>query len=70
MRKNVKAFCDGKIAKLLPFELSKLGDIPDESLVIQREILEAFLGFSKQDKDDALGFLNKIIAADVDNAKH
>jgi stalled ribosome rescue protein Dom34 len=60
-QKYVKAYCENEITKLLPFELSKLSQISDESLVIQREILEAFLKFSKQDKDEALNFINKII---------
>lgn len=60
-QKYVKAYCENEITKLLPFELSKLSQISDESLVIQREILEAFLKLSKQDKDEALKFINKII---------
>lgn len=59
-QKYVKAFCDNKIRDLLPFDLSKLKDISDESLVIQKEILEAFLKLSKQDKDEAIKFLNEI----------
>ncbi len=59
-QKYVKAFCDKKIKDLLPFELSKLREISDESLVIQKEILEAFLELSKQEKEDAIRFLNKI----------
>jgi hypothetical protein len=60
-KKYVKAFCENKIDKLLPFNLSKLSQIPDESLIIQKEILGVFLKFSKQEKDEALNFLNKII---------
>ena len=59
-QKYVKAFCDNKIKNLLPFDLSKLKDISDESLIIQKEILEAFLKLSKQDKDEAIKFLNEI----------
>ena len=59
-QKYVKGFCDDKIKDLLPFDLSKLQNISDESLVIQKEILEAFLKLSKQDKDDAIKFLNEI----------
>jgi len=59
-QKYVKAFCDKKIKDLLPFDLSKLKDISDESLIIQKEILEAFLKLSKQDKDEAIRFLNEI----------
>jgi hypothetical protein len=59
-QKYVKAFCDNKIKDLLPFDLSKLKDISDESLIIQKEILEAFLKLSKQDKEEAVRFLNEI----------
>jgi hypothetical protein len=58
-QKYVKAFCDNKI-NLLPFDLSKLKDVSDESLMIQKEILEAFLKLSKQDKEEAIRFLNEI----------
>jgi len=59
-QKYVKAFCDDKIEDLLPFDLSKLQSIPDESLSIQKEILEGFLKLSKQERDEALRFINKI----------
>lgn len=59
-QKYVKAFCDNKIKDLLPFDLSKLKDVFDESLMIQKEILEAFLKLSKQDKEEAIRFLNEI----------
>ncbi len=59
-QKYVKAFCNNKIKDLLPFDLSKLGEISDESLGIQKEFLEAFLKLSKQEKDDTIRFLNKI----------
>ena len=60
LQKYVKAFCDNKIKDLLPFDLSKLREISDESLGIQKEFLEAFLKLSKQEKDDTIRFLNKI----------
>ena len=59
-QKYVKAFCDDKIEELLPFDLSKLRNISDESLIIQREILLAFVKLSKQEKEDAIVFLDKI----------
>lgn len=59
-QKYVKAFCDNKIKDLLPLDLSKLQSIFDESLSIQKEILEAFLKLSKQEKEDAIRFLNEI----------
>ncbi len=60
LQKYVKAFCNNKIKDLLPFDLSKLRETSDESLGIQKEFLEAFLKLSKQEKDDAIRFLNKI----------
>lgn len=59
-QKYVKAFCDNKIGNLLPFDLSKLQDLSDESLIIQKEILQAFLKLSKQDREEAVRFLEKI----------
>ena len=59
-QKYVKAFCENKIKELLPFDLSKLKDISDDSLAIQKEILSAFLKLSKQEKEDSLRFLEKI----------
>jgi hypothetical protein len=59
-KKYVKAFCDGKIEELLPFDFSKLQNLADESLIIQKEILEAFLKLSKQEKEDAIRLLNDI----------
>ncbi|MCH8914504.1 MAG: hypothetical protein IIA82_01435 [Thaumarchaeota archaeon] len=60
LQKYVKAFCDNKIKDLLPFDLSKLREISDKALGIQKEFLEAFLKLSKQEKEDAIRFLNKI----------
>ncbi len=59
-QKYVKAFCENKIKELLPFDLSKLQDISDESLIIQKEILSAFVKLSKQEKDKVIIFLDKI----------
>jgi len=59
-QKYVKAFCDHDIKELLPFDLSKLQHLSDESLIIQKEIIEAFLKLSKQEKDDAIRLLNEI----------
>ena len=59
-QKYVKAFCENKIKELLPFDLSKLKEFSDESLIIQKEILSAFVKLSKQEKDEAVVFLDKI----------
>ena len=59
-QKYVKGFSDNKIPELLPFDLSKLRVISDESLATQKEIILAFLELSKQEKEDAMRFLDKI----------
>jgi len=59
-QKYVKAFCDNKINELLPFDLSKLRDISDESLIIQKEILSAFVTLTKEEKEKAIMFLDRI----------
>ena len=59
-QKYVKAFCEDKIKELLPFDLSKLQDVSDENLIIQKEIVLAFGKLSVQEKKEAIVFLEKI----------
>ncbi len=59
-QRYVKAFCEDKIEELLPFDLSKLHDIADESLVIQKEILMTFAELSEQERAETIAFLDKI----------
>ena len=59
-QKYVKAFCEDKIKELIPFDLSKLNEISDENLIIQKEILMGFLKFTNQEKKEATAFLEKI----------
>jgi hypothetical protein len=59
-QKYVKAFCEDKINELLPFDLSKLQDISDENLIIQKEIVLAFGKLSNKEKKEAVVFLDEI----------
>ena len=59
-QKYVKAFCEDKINELLPFDLSKLQNISDENLIIQKEIVLAFGKLSNKEKKEAVVFLEKI----------
>jgi len=59
-QKYVKAFCEDKIKELLPFDLSKLQDISDKNLIIQKEIVLAFGELSSKEKKEAIVFLEKI----------
>ena len=58
--KYSKAYCDGKLEKLLPFSISKLKKISDESILIQKEFLDAFTELSKNEKEKASEFLQSI----------
>lgn len=58
-QKYVKGFCDNKL-ELLPFDLSGLKELSDESLKVQKELLKAFLKLNKQQKDNAMKFLSEI----------
>ena len=58
--KYIKAFCEGKLKKMLPFTIDNLKMISDESIIIQREFLEAFSNLSKSEKDTIMNFLRKI----------
>ena len=59
-QKYVKAFCEDKINELLPFDPSKLQNISDENLIIQKEIVLAFGKLSSKEKKEAIVFLEKI----------
>ena len=40
--KYSKGYCDGRLEKLLPFSITKLKKISDESILIHKELLDAF----------------------------
>ena len=67
-QKYVKSFCDGKFADLLPFDFAKLGNVSDESLLIQKEIFQTFVNMSKQDRNGVMRLLDKM--APQPDAKH
>ncbi|MEK0382333.1 MAG: hypothetical protein QQN48_04755 [Nitrosopumilus sp.] len=58
--KYSKAYCEGRLEKLLPFSISKLKKISDESILIQKELLGAFSEFSKIEKEKTINFLESI----------
>lgn len=58
--KYVKAFCEGKLKNLIPFNFANLKNVYDESLQIQKEILEAFTNLSKTDKDKTMDLLKSL----------
>ena len=58
--KYVRAFTEGKIEKLMPFSLENLKRISDESILIQKEFLEAFSESSKLDREKIIEFLREL----------
>ncbi len=58
--KYVRAFCEGKFENLLPFTFANLKSVSDESLQIQKEILEAFSNLSKADKEKTIDLIKKL----------
>lgn len=58
--KYSKAYCEGRFEKLLPLSITKLKKISDESILIQKELLDAFSEFSKIERENAVKFLESI----------
>ena len=58
--KNTKAYCDGKMSDLLPFNTENLQKVSDSSSHIQMELLEGFVNMSDSERNDTIDFLKKI----------
>ena len=58
--KYTKAYCDGKISDLLPFNIQNLQKASDMSSHLQMELLEGFAKMSDSERDHTLEFLQKI----------
>ena len=58
--KYTKAYCDGKMSDLLPFNLENLQKVSDSSYHIQMELLEGFVNMSNSERNDTIDFLKKI----------
>jgi len=57
----VRAYCDGKLEKLLPFSISEFQKISKDIFVMQNELLTGFVTLSKSKKLDILNFFSKFI---------
>ncbi len=58
--KYSRAFCEGRLEKLLPFSISKLKKISDESILIHKEFFQAISELSKNEREMARKFLESI----------
>ena len=58
--KYIRAYCDGKVSDVIPFNIIELKKISDQTFKIQRELLEGFTALSKSDKNVVLNmFMEK-----------
>ena len=58
--KYTKAYCDGKMSDLLPFNISNLKKASDSSFHIQMELLGGFVKMSNSERNNTLDFFKKI----------
>lgn len=58
--KYSKAFCEGKLHRLLPFSINKLKSVSDESILIHKELFVALSELSKIEREKAIKFLESI----------
>lgn len=58
--KYAKAYCSGKIETLIPFSLANLKKASDESIIIQKELLDGFTRLTRPEMEKTLGFLKSL----------
>ena len=52
--KYIRAYCDGKVSDVIPFNIIELKKISGQTFKIQKELLEGFTTLSKSDKNVVL----------------
>jgi len=58
--KYIRAYCDGKVNDVIPFNIIELKKISGQTFKIQKELLEGFTALSKSDKNAVLNmFMGK-----------
>ena len=58
--KYIRAYCDGKVNDVIPFNIIELKKISGQTFKIQKELLEGFIALSKSDKNVVLNmFMEK-----------
>ncbi len=60
LRRYVESYSDGKIDKLVPFNMEHIKKALDDTLNAQRELLEGFSSLSNHDKEPIMNFLKKV----------
>lgn len=60
LRRYVESYSEGKIKRLVPFDVENLKNAFDDSLTVQRELLEGFASLSNSDRDHIINLLQKV----------
>ncbi len=60
LRRYVESYSEGRIDQLIPFDIDSVKKAFDETLMVQRELLEGFSSLSYADKEPILSFLKKM----------
>jgi len=60
LRRYVESYGEGKIDKLVPFNTEYIKKAFDDTLHVQRELLEGFSSLSNPDKEPIINFLKKV----------
>jgi hypothetical protein len=60
LRKYVIAYSIGKIDRLVPFDAVSVKNALDESIIIQRDLLEGFSTLSNSDREPVINFIKSI----------
>ncbi|HJU14811.1 MAG TPA: hypothetical protein VJ792_10190 [Candidatus Nitrosotalea sp.] len=60
LRRYVESYSEGTIDRLVPFDSEHVRKALDESLTIQRELLEGFSSLSNTEREPILNFLKKV----------
>ncbi len=60
LRRYVESYSEGRIDRLVPFDSDSVKKTLDESLRVQRELLEGFSSLSDTDREPIINFLKKV----------
>lgn len=60
LKKYIEAYGNGRVDKLIPFDVDKMKNVLDGSIKIQREFLEGFSTLGNSDRETVINFLKRI----------
>ncbi len=60
LRRYIESYSEGKISHLIPFDTDSVKKAFDETLMVQRELLEGFSSLSNIDREPIINFLKRV----------